>query len=44
METRSGFASTNSNHDTPLLNVKGNEITGMLSGTPITLRRVRNAS
>ena len=30
--------------DTPLLNVKGNEITGMLSGTPITLRRVSNAS
>jgi hypothetical protein len=30
--------------DTPLLYVKGNEITGMLSGTTITLRRVKNAS
>jgi len=30
--------------DTPLLYVKGNEITGMLSGTTITLRRVNSAS
>src|SRR5262245_10355922 len=30
--------------DTPLLNVNGDEITGLLSGTEITLRRVRNAS
>jgi hypothetical protein len=30
--------------DTPLLYVKGNEITGMLTGTTITLRRVNSAS
>jgi hypothetical protein len=30
--------------DTPSLNIKGNEITGMLSGTEITFRRVGNRS
>jgi hypothetical protein len=38
------FRFDDSYSDTPLLNVKGNEITGMLSGTPITLRRVGNPS
>ena len=31
----------NDTDETPLLNVKGNEITGLLSGTEITLRRVK---
>jgi hypothetical protein len=26
--------------DTPSLNIKGNEITGMLSGTAVTFRRI----
>jgi hypothetical protein len=30
--------------DTPALNIKGNEITGMLSGTEITFRRVGSSS
>jgi len=30
--------------DTPSLNIKGNEITGMLSGTEITFRRVGRSS
>src|SRR5437899_4379544 len=30
--------------DTPSLNIKGNEITGMLSGTQITFRRVGRSS
>jgi hypothetical protein len=30
--------------DTPSLNIKGNEITGMLSGTEITFRRVGSRS
>jgi len=30
--------------DTPSLNIKGNEITGMLSGTSITFRRVGTSS
>ena len=30
--------------DTPSLNIKGNEITGMLSGTAITFRRVGSSS
>jgi hypothetical protein len=31
----------NDTDETPLLNVKGDEITGLLSGTEITLRRVK---
>ena len=31
----------NDTDQTPLLNVKGDEITGLLSGTEITLRRVK---
>jgi len=31
----------NGTDETPLLNVKGDEITGLLSGTEITLRRVK---
>ena len=30
--------------DTPLLNIKGNEIKGILSGTTITFRRVGSGS
>jgi len=38
------FRFDDSYSDTPLLYVKGNEITGMLSGTQINLRRVNSAS
>ena len=31
-------------HETPLLNIKGNEITGILSGTTIMFRRVVSGS